>query len=1096
VPVGYHLGHEGCSLQLKVRRMPIRFLILFLVSLSIAACSGGGFGGTAGGTVAAPSVSLTVPSQAYQDRVFSVDFSSSTLPITSVIIQDGPSWLSFNSATKKLEGTPLAGETFSNIKFLITFSDGTTSLQGPYSLTVKYDPLKTYQWNLKNTGQNGFSTSSGTPGMDINLDPSHSSGVLGSSSVILAVSDGRIDLSHEDLSANSDLTISKNYTLSSPYVGNPTSATDSAHGTIVASIMAAVGWNNIGIRGVCPSCKIIGYNFIESDQTVSKQINQAASSSVYVYNYSYGSGTCAFTPYDTSYISQVRSTALNGRSGKGSVFVTSAGNDFGGNNGGVCNFTYLGNSNLDQAKSYPYFMTVGAIDAQGNAASYSTPGSNSWVVAPGGEGGQTKPSVVGADLEGCSSGNSKTSATQNQFESNANGLNSSCKYTSTAMGTSFAAPTVAGVAGLMMSANSNLTWRDVKHILALTSKQIQPSAGNTVHPLGYNLTGHTYQQGWVTNGAGYKFHNWFGFGLIDAGAAVSMAKTYSSSLGTLVTTEDPKSLSSLYSKTGLALAIPDNSATGISDSIYLRHNLKAEAVQISLSINHTASSDLGVELTSPQGTKSILMNINSGITSTNLSNVTLLSNAFYGETSLGNWTLKVIDGAAADSGIVTAWSIKVWGSKVTGLPDITSPSPASNLTGPNYFMSDSVSPKFSWTASPSGDVLRYEYCVGTSSTDCSLYSWTGYSNALIGQATGMNLAIGNTYFFNVRTIDTSENISSSISRSWINDDGGSWTLTSMTNAPTAKTSAVAVWTGTQVLITGGYNGSLVYETHKYDPSLNTWTSATVPSTFFSNNAVAWTGTEMLLWSADSPSYLKIFNPTSNAWSAASNAGSNYVDTTMLWTGTSALVWGGGSYSNVGLQYNKAGNSWTAITGVNAPSGRNSHSSVWTGTEMIIWGGSTASSVYTNTGAKYNPTNSSWTTMSTVNAPSSRQWAASVWTGTEMIVWGGYGGEVDGGKYNPTSNTWTPITSFGAPIGCGEYARNIPAVWTGTKLIVAGCNSGYGGIYDSSTDTWQLIKPPSNVRPGFGHSLLWLGDRLLLWGGFGSTYQNTGATYVP
>ena len=54
-------------------------------------------------------------------------------------------------------------------------------------------------------------------------------------------------------------------------------------------------------------------------------------------------------------------------------------------------------------------------------------------------------------------------------------LNSNCNYTSHFNGTSSAAPTVAGVIALMLDANPNLTWRDVKHILATTSAKVDAS---------------------------------------------------------------------------------------------------------------------------------------------------------------------------------------------------------------------------------------------------------------------------------------------------------------------------------------------------------------------------------------------------------------------------------------------------------------------------------------------------------------------------------------------------------------------------------------------------------------------------------------------
>ena len=126
----------------------------------------------------------------------------------------------------------------------------------------------------------------------------------------------------------------------------------------------------------------------------------------------------------------------------------------------------------------------------------------------------------------------------NIFEYN-HSLNTVCNYTSTMNGTSSAAPIVSAASALLLESNPNLTWRDVKHILASTARQVDSSLTNTEHPSNiyrsltdFDLSGHVYEQGWVTNGAGYKFHNWYGFGAIDVDAAVAMAKSYSVNLGT------------------------------------------------------------------------------------------------------------------------------------------------------------------------------------------------------------------------------------------------------------------------------------------------------------------------------------------------------------------------------------------------------------------------------------------------------------------------------------------------------------------------------------------------------------------------------------
>ena len=72
------------------------------------------------------------------------------------------------------------------------------------------------------------------------------------------------------------------------------------------------------------------------------------------------------------------------------------------------------------------------------------------------------------------------------------------------LGTSSATPLVAGVAALMLEANPNLGYRDVMYIFAETSKNINPS-----------------DDSWVQNTAGYKHSYNYGFGMVDATAAVN-----------------------------------------------------------------------------------------------------------------------------------------------------------------------------------------------------------------------------------------------------------------------------------------------------------------------------------------------------------------------------------------------------------------------------------------------------------------------------------------------------------------------------------------------------------------------------------------------
>merc|ERR1712107_657094 len=87
------------------------------------------------------------------------------------------------------------------------------------------------------------------------------------------------------------------------------------------------------------------------------------------------------------------------------------------------------------------------------------------------------------------------------------------KCTRTHSGTSAAAPEAAGVFALALEANPKLTWRDMQHLTVLTSKR------NSL----FDSKGRFH---WTMNGVGLEFNHLFGFGVLDAGAMVALAKQW------------------------------------------------------------------------------------------------------------------------------------------------------------------------------------------------------------------------------------------------------------------------------------------------------------------------------------------------------------------------------------------------------------------------------------------------------------------------------------------------------------------------------------------------------------------------------------------
>jgi subtilisin-like proprotein convertase family protein len=324
------------------------------------------------------------------------------------------------------------------------------------------------------------------------------------------------------------------------------------------------------------------------------------------------------------------------------------------------------NANMDGRVSIFYNIAAAALAANGKKAIYSSAGSSIWVSAPGG-GGEANASTAGPDLPsyrydaamvttdrtGCVNGYARTGATSSAF--NAGGSqNLICDYTSSFNGTSSAAPATVGSIALLLDARPDLTWRDVKHILAMTARRVDPAIPAVVATLSDGP--YTAELPWTRSAAGRWFHNWYGFGAVDVDAAVSYARTYTAnSLGTFTDT------GWTASATPLGLAIPDDSTVGATSTLNVSRALTIEAIQIEVTITHPRPGDLGIELTSPSGTKSILLNIRNGFAAAPGLQMTLVSNLFYGEPSAGGWTVKVVDGRASDVGTLDQWEIRVLG---------------------------------------------------------------------------------------------------------------------------------------------------------------------------------------------------------------------------------------------------------------------------------------------------------------------------------------------------------------------------------------------------------------------------------------------------
>ena len=547
--------------------------------------------------------------------------------------------------------------------FTFRVNDGfINSLDTTVPIAINSDPLYPFQWHLNNTGQTTFSDSGGITGEDLNVDSVTNAGTTGSG-VIVAVVDEGMEIAHPDLVANVVVNGSYDYVENDPDPTNPSTTGD--HGTSVGGIIAATGWNNIGVRGVAPGASLKGFNFLRN-QSLSNEIDAlggnstAPSGDVDVFNLSFGINTTTAFRINTLLEAQLKEGTTNLRGGRGAIYIKSAGNGFSrftsaGRTITCSNAAILGvscqNTAQDPMHVLPYIIGAAALNASGTASSYSTAGATNWISAPGGEFGQNQsflisqpgqPAIMTTDQSSCSRGYTRAGLTnpRNAFEDRGtHSLNTQCSYTSIFNGTSSAAPNVSGVVALMLAANSALTWRDVKHILATTARQVDASRTNVT------ANGIDVEPAWTTNAAGLTFHNVYGFGAIDARAAVAAAQTYvADSLGTFK--------EGTIRSNSTDIMVPD--LTGATSVINEPDVGTVEFVRVEIFANHSFPSDWTIALTSPSGTRSVLLPAFNAYQTWPSGGFELGSNAFYGEPQQGNWTLELFDHLNPDAGTLTS----------------------------------------------------------------------------------------------------------------------------------------------------------------------------------------------------------------------------------------------------------------------------------------------------------------------------------------------------------------------------------------------------------------------------------------------------------
>ena len=355
------------------------------------------------------------------------------------------------------------------------------------------------------------------PGIDANVVPVWEAGLSGAGVVVGVVETQNVQFAHPDLEAN--------YNADASLVDRPFHQ----HTTAVAGIIAMVGNNQGGGAGASYGAQFSTMAVGSATKTAEafayrNDLND-------IKNNSWGPPDNARIGRITTIEREALAEAVaNGRAGLGEVFVWAAGN---------------GGLNPDEREDYDpyassrYTIAVSSFNDDGRFSEYAERGSSILVCAPsdGGFGSPQNRGIFSTDLVG-SPGYDPGD------------------YTDSFGGTSAAAPLAAGVIALLLEARPDLTWRDVQHILVRSARMIDES-----------------DPGWEFNGAGRMLHERYGFGAIDAGAALTIAQDWQT-IG-----DERTAASGLIT---LNQAIPDNDPAGLTQTVEIPESFRVESVELAL----------------------------------------------------------------------------------------------------------------------------------------------------------------------------------------------------------------------------------------------------------------------------------------------------------------------------------------------------------------------------------------------------------------------------------------------------------------------------------------------------------------------------------
>ncbi|WP_269780316.1 S8 family serine peptidase [Methylobacterium sp. Leaf118] len=510
--------------------------------------------------------------------------------------------------------------------------------------------------------------------------------------VVVSVVDEGVNYHHADLAWAYDDTIDY----------DPRDAVDASdalidtatqrHGTNVAGLVAGDMANDIGTIGGVQGGRFTG-TFIRYGETLG--LAELADIVAHQAAYDVSNNSWGFTaPFVDNFenasfgaaATALAGAAQDGRGGLGTVFVFAAGNGKVMKNG-LSVGDDAGFHNLTNSR---FTIAVGAHDAAGAPAFFSSPGASVLLTAPGLSVTTTNGAADGAT-----------------------------DYASVS-GTSFAAPIVSSAVALILGVNPTLGYRDVQEILALSAVS--------------RVDGPTRANGATSfNGGGLMFDREGGFGRLDAAAAVNLARHW-----------DKQSTAANEQRLTAAFALPatlDKSAATIEATLSSPdgRGFSIDHVELDLDLYDRGLKDLSITLISPDGTRTALAETLTTVGTRTSLNFTFGSVANWGEDPFGTWKVELKHTKAPSTFIAFDATLHVYG-------DLDTPDDTHFVTG-SFASLVARDPERAILRDLDGgtDTLNFAAATSAATVDLSGASATRYAGTVITLAGEFENVIGTVY---------------------------------------------------------------------------------------------------------------------------------------------------------------------------------------------------------------------------------------------------------------------------------------------------------------------------------------------------------------